>query len=134
MRTRYATAALLLIAGLAAAILAHAETSEQRLAWFREAKFGLFLHWGPGSLTGKELSWSRKGARPGDIVAFQEIPVETYDSLYKQFNPVRFDAKEWVRIARNAGMSESVPYSMPAALQTNLRISGTSRHGMFVST
>ena len=81
-----------------------ADTSEQKLAWFRDAKFGLFLHWGPASLTGKELSWSRMGARPGDIVAPQEVPVEVYDNLYKDFNPVKFNAAEWVRIAQDAGM------------------------------
>ena len=46
---------------------------EARMAWWREAKFGLFVHWGPVSLTGKELSWSRQGPRPSDHQALQEI-------------------------------------------------------------
>ncbi len=74
--------------------------------WWREAKFGLFIHWGPVSLQGTEIGWSRAGERrglgwggPGT-----EVPVEVYDSLYKRFNPIRFDAGEWARIASEAGM------------------------------
>ncbi len=81
------------------------ETEEQyaaRMAWWREARFGLFIHWGPVSLKGTEIGWSRGGERPG-LKGTGEVPVEEYDNLYKRFNPVRFDADEWVRIARDAG-------------------------------
>jgi alpha-L-fucosidase len=64
------------------------------LQWWREARFGLFIHWGPVSLKGTEIGWSR-GA---------QVPTEEYDQLYKQFNPTEFDAEEWVRIAQDAGM------------------------------
>ncbi|MCU0917878.1 MAG: alpha-L-fucosidase [Planctomycetes bacterium] len=64
------------------------------LQWWREARFGLFIHWGPVSLKGTEIGWSR-GA---------QVPTEEYDELYRQFNPTRFDADEWVRIAQDAGM------------------------------
>ena len=57
------------------------------------ARFGMFITWGPASLKGTEISWSRDA-----------IGRETYDNLYKQFNPVKFDAKEWVAIAKSAGM------------------------------
>ncbi len=57
-------------------------------------RFGMFIHWGPVSLKGTEIGWSR-GA---------QVPAEEYDALYKQFNPVNFDAREWARIARDAGM------------------------------
>jgi len=76
---------------------------EGRLQWWREARFGMFIHWGPVSLKGTEISWSRGGERRG-IEGKGEIPVEVYDNLYKQFNPVRFSAKKWVSIARSAGM------------------------------
>jgi alpha-L-fucosidase len=80
---------------------------EDRLAWWREARFGMFIHWGPVSIKGTEISWSRGGERRG-IKGKGEIPVEVYDSLYKQFNPVKFRADEWVSIARSAGMKYMV--------------------------
>ena len=74
-----------------------------RLQWWQEARFGMFIHWGPVSLKGTEISWSRGGERRG-IEGKGEIPVEIYDNLYKQFDPVRFNAADWVSIARSAGM------------------------------
>ena len=70
-----------------------------RMAWWgRTARFGMFIHWGPVSLTGKEISWSREGGFHGGT------PTAVYDDLYKQFNPTAFDAKRWVAIAQAAGM------------------------------
>jgi len=74
-----------------------------RLKWWREARFGLFVHWGPVSLKGTEIGWSRGGERRGRT-GRGPIPVEVYDNLYKEFNPVDFDAKEWIGIAQRAGM------------------------------
>jgi len=62
-------------------------------AW-QDMRFGMFIHWGPVSLTGREIGWSR-GA---------QTPIAEYDALYRKFNPVKFNADEWVRIARDAGM------------------------------
>jgi len=79
------------------------------MQWWREAKFGMFIHWGPVSLTGKELSWSRKGPFPLDHYGNgRTIPFEEYDALYKRFDPVKFDAAQWVRIAQAAGMKYMV--------------------------
>lgn len=61
--------------------------------WWREGRFGLFIHWGPSSLTGKEISWSR-----------EKTGKEKYDALYKEFKPVKFDAASWVATAKAAGM------------------------------
>ncbi len=73
-------------------------------AW-RELKFGLFVHWGPVSLMGTEIGWSRGGERRGrKDKSTGEIPVEVYDNLYKQFNPVDFNAEEWMQTAKAAGM------------------------------
>ncbi|MBN1508681.1 MAG: alpha-L-fucosidase [Sedimentisphaerales bacterium] len=96
-----------LTAEFLAAILQGQAQREARLAWWRQARFGMFLHWGPVSLTGLEISWSRantntkcpnKGPTPADV----------YDHLYERFNPVQFDAKEWVDTARAAGMKYMV--------------------------
>ncbi len=65
-----------------------------RLQWWRDARFGMFIHWGPVSLKGTEIGWSR-GA---------QVPIEEYDNLYHQFNPTNFNAREWARIAKAAGM------------------------------
>jgi alpha-L-fucosidase len=64
------------------------------LGWFTEARFGMFIHWGPVSLKGTEIGWSR-----GD-----QVPTAVYDSLYMRFSPRRFNAAEWVATARAAGM------------------------------
>ena len=69
-------------------------TPEQRLEEWKDARFGMFIHWGPVSIKGTEIGWSRG----------REIPIEEYDNLYKQFNPVNFNADEWVSIAKDAGM------------------------------
>jgi alpha-L-fucosidase len=63
----------------------------------------LFIHWGPVSLKGTEIGWSRGGQRRGTGGTGQ-IPLEVYDNLYKEFNPAKFDANEWVAIAKAAGM------------------------------
>lgn len=69
-------------------------SKEERLEWWKDARFGMFIHWGPVSIKGTEIGWSRG----------REWTIEEYDNLYKQFNPVKFDALEWVRIAKSAGM------------------------------
>lgn len=68
--------------------------TDAAIANWRSKRFGMFIHWGPVSLTGKEIGWSRG----------KETPVETYDNLYKEFNPTKFNADEWVAVAKAAGM------------------------------
>jgi alpha-L-fucosidase len=82
------------------------ETAHQKaLQKWQEMRFGLFIHWGPVSLKGTEIGWSRGGERRGyKWGPGTEVPVEEYDKLYTQFNPTLFNAKEWVQIARKAGM------------------------------
>jgi alpha-L-fucosidase len=75
----------------------------ERLQWWAEARFGMFIHWGPVSLKGTEISWSRANSNP-KCPNNGAIPVAVYDSLYTQFNPRKFDAAEWVSLAQAAGM------------------------------
>ncbi len=74
------------------------------MKWFREAKFGLFIHWGLYSIPAGE--WKGK-AVPGIgewIMNHAKIPVAEYEQLAAQFNPVKFNAEEWVQMAEDAGM------------------------------
>jgi alpha-L-fucosidase len=79
------------------------KAGEQDMQAWREMKFGLFIHWGPVSLKGTEIGWSRGGERRGTGGTGQ-IPFKEYDNLYKKFNPVKFNADEWVQLAKDAGM------------------------------
>ncbi len=70
------------------------QVNPDSLRHWQDMRFGMFIHWGPVSLKGTEIGWSR-----GD-----EVPVEEYDNLYQQFNPVKFNAEEWMKVAHAAGM------------------------------
>ena len=70
------------------------KTNPEALESWQDMRFGMFIHWGPVSLRGTEIGWSRG----------PQVPIEEYDNLYKEFNPVLFDAEEWVMAAKNAGM------------------------------
>ena len=80
------------------------EQHNQRMAWFREARFGMFIHWGLYAIPAGV--WKDKDSgRAGEwIMHTLHIPVDEYKPLAGRFNPVKFDARQWVRIAKNAGM------------------------------
>jgi len=83
------------------------ETKEQRdrrLAWWREARFGMFIHWGLYAIPAGEWKGKQIEGIGEWIMNTAQIPVAEYEPLAQQFNPVRFDAKEWVGIAKSAGM------------------------------
>ena len=69
----------------------------QRTKWFRDAKFGMFIHWGPYSLASVEASWPIMRPEPGGISQ------DEYVDLYKRFNPTQFDPAAWVKLAQEAG-------------------------------
>ena len=77
-------------------------TQDERMAWWRQARFGMFLHWGlyaipAGAWNGKTHygEWIRDSA---------QIPLETYDGFQAQWNPTGFDADAWALAAKQAGM------------------------------
>ncbi|MFC2161563.1 alpha-L-fucosidase [Acidobacteriota bacterium] len=81
------------------------ETKEQfdaRMAWWREARFGLFLHWGLYAIPAGE--WEAETNHAEWILTTAQIPVEQYETFAPHFNPVKFDAADWVRMAKDAGM------------------------------
>ena len=77
---------------------------DQKMEWWREARFGMFIHWGlyavpAGEWDGKEIPGISEW-----IMLRAGIPVKEYEKLALQFNPIKFDAEKWVLSAKNAGM------------------------------
>ena len=83
------------------------KANPESLQRWREARLGMFIHWGPVSLKETEISWSRANSNP-QCPNNGPIPVAVYDNLYKEFNPTKFNAREWVAIAQAAGMKYMV--------------------------
>src|SRR5437868_10116138 len=77
---------------------------EKRLEWFREAKYGLFIHWGLYALPAGQWN-GKRSLGLGEWVMFRSpVPVKDYEKLASRFNPVKFNADEWVKLAEDAGM------------------------------
>jgi alpha-L-fucosidase len=77
---------------------------EARLAWFREAKYGMFIHWGLYAIPAGQWKGQTVPGIGEWIMNRARIPVKEYEQLATQFNPVKFDADAWVKLARDAGM------------------------------
>ncbi|MFH1739415.1 MAG: alpha-L-fucosidase [bacterium] len=76
----------------------------QRMAWWREARFGMVIHWGLYAVPAGVWNGKRVDG-PGEWIMFRgRIPVVEYERLADQFNPPQFNPREWVSIAKNAGM------------------------------
>ncbi len=78
-------------------------TTGDNLNWFKDAKFGLFIHWGLYSQAAGE--WKGHPTKGGEhFMLYERIPLKEYAAIAKDFNPVKFDAKKWVQAAKHAGM------------------------------
>jgi len=80
-------------------------TKDERMKWWREARFGMFIHFGVYAQMAGEYKGQQQ-ARGGAewIMNRMKVPVAEYKGIAKQFNPVKFNADEWVKIAKDAGM------------------------------
>jgi len=110
------------------------EASQRRLDWWRDAKFGMFVHWDPSSLAAGEISWSKQfyddtgeqaldNPRPSPgLYGVAEhriwfdwfkpaVPREVYDHLHRSFYPGMFDADQFVATAQRAGMKYLIQVS-----------------------
>ncbi len=101
---------LLLVSVMASLIIANtaiAQTpaKDERMHWWREARFGMFIHWGVyAQLAGVYDGHVQQKSGAEWIMNLNKIPVADYQAVAKQFNPVKYDADEWVRMAKEAGM------------------------------
>ena len=78
--------------------------TEAEMQWFKDAKLGVFVHWGPALLKTNVLSWGRNGDRPGaGKPAKKGVDTLVYDNLYKKFNPKKFDADKWMEQVKDWG-------------------------------
>lgn len=68
---------------------------DARMKWWREAKFGMFIHWGVYAVPARNGEW---------VMHKEKIPVATYREFAKEFNPIRYDPAAWARLAKDAGM------------------------------
>jgi len=75
-----------------------ADSQADRTKWYRDAKFGMFVHWGPYSVASVEASWPIMEPEPQ-----WNITETAYRALPQRFNPVKFDPRAWVRLAKSAG-------------------------------
>ena len=100
--------------------------SDERTTWYRRAKFGMFIHWGPYSLASVEASWPIMRPQPGGIseADYRELP--------KRFNPANFDPQAFVDLARSAGQRYMVfttkhhdGFCMFDSSYTNFKITNT---------
>jgi alpha-L-fucosidase len=77
---------------------------DAKMQWFREAKFGLFIHWGLYSIPAGEWKGQPVAGIGEWIMNHAKIPVTEYEQLASRFNPVKFNAEEWGKMAEDAGM------------------------------
>jgi alpha-L-fucosidase len=77
---------------------------ETRLEWFREAKYGMFIHWGLYAIPAGEWKGQRCLGLGEWLMNRCKVPVHDYEALAKQFNPIKYDPDAWVQLAQDAGM------------------------------
>jgi alpha-L-fucosidase len=80
---------------------AASKQNDPKMQWWKDAKFGMFIHWGIYSVPAGK--WGDKTTYGEWIMHTAKIPRSEYAALAKQFNPTSFNAEEWVKLARDAG-------------------------------
>ena len=76
-----------------------------RLEWFRDARFGLFIHWGLYAIPAGQWKDGRRSLGIGEWIQNRlKIPVREYEPLTREFNPIKYDPDAWVQLAQDAGM------------------------------
>jgi alpha-L-fucosidase len=112
MRVRRLTVAVALAAGVmltmpmvpAASAPETPAERDHRMQWWRDARFGMFIHWGLYAVPAGEYQGKRSKEIGEWIMSWANIPRAEYEKFATEFNPVKFDAARWVSIAKTAGM------------------------------
>jgi len=92
---------VLLVAG---SVIAQQRPKEERMAWWREARFGMFIHWGVYAVLAGEYDGHTINKAAEWIMNRGKIPVAEYHQVANRFNPVKYDPDAWVKTAKDAGM------------------------------
>jgi len=79
-------------------------TDDERMAWWRDGRFGMFIHWGVYAVPAGTYKGKRIHGTGEWIMNTAPIPVDEYKKFADAFNPIGYNADEWVRLAKNAGM------------------------------
>jgi alpha-L-fucosidase len=96
---------LLFLLSLGTAVPAQESGHDKKMEWWREARFGMFIHWGPYCILGGEYHGHRQQRGGAEWIMNRcKIPVAEYREIAATFNPVKYDADAWVRLAKEAGM------------------------------
>jgi len=82
------------------------EALAKRLEWWSDARFGMFIHWGLYAQDG--CFWKGQDGKTEHMMRHLQIPIAEYEKIAAEFNPAKFNADEWVRIAKAAGMKYMV--------------------------
>jgi alpha-L-fucosidase len=77
---------------------------DQRMAWWRQARFGMFIHWGVYAVPAGVYKGENIDGIGEWILDKADIPVPEYKAYASQFNPVKYDPDAWARLAKEAGM------------------------------
>lgn len=83
-------------------------TDEERMEWWEDARFGMFIHWGIYSVPAGFYKGEAQTNSAEWIMNKGEIPIAEYEKFANEFNPEKFDAKEFVGLAKQAGMKYMV--------------------------
>jgi alpha-L-fucosidase len=97
---RYIAAAVLILS----VVVAARDERDTRMAWWRDARFGMFIHWGLYAVPAGDYKGTRSNEIGEWIQSWANIPRAEYEQFAPKFNPVKFDAARWVAIAKDAGM------------------------------
>jgi alpha-L-fucosidase len=96
---------IVLLTGLKPILIAQNRISgDERMQWWREARFGMFIHWGLYSIPAGEWNGKQIDGIGEWIMKRAQIPAKDYRQLAAKFNPVKFNAHDFVATAKNAGM------------------------------